>query len=190
MVGGEPFSLKVFADLINSQNYEKVHILEPHSDVAGALINNLEEIFPYYLLKVNDYVKTEFGGFTLLAPDGGALKKIYKQAQIIKYNGDILCATKVRDVTNGKILKTEINANNEQIIGKNLIILDDICDGGRTFVELAKILKEKGAAKVILVIAHGIFSAGEDEMKKYIDKVYTTNSIKTVNSDLITTINL
>ena len=33
----------------------------------------------------------------------------------------------------------------------------DICDGGRTFIELAKVLKDNGAKRVTLYVTHGIF---------------------------------
>ncbi len=60
--------------------------------------------------------------------------------------------------------------------GKYCVIVDDICDGGRTFIELAKTLKEGGAQRVVLYVTHGIFSKGIYPLEKYIDEVYTTNS--------------
>lgn len=83
--------------------------------------------------------------------------------------------TKNRDVRDGKILSTDFIGN---VVDKHCVIVDDIIDGGYTFIELAKILKNKGAKTVYLVVSHGIFSKGIDELKIHIDGVYTTNSIK------------
>jgi ribose-phosphate pyrophosphokinase len=51
------------------------------------------------------------------------------------------------------------------------VIVDDICDGGRTFLEIAKTIRSKKrnisifGDKIYLVVTHGIFSAGFDELK-------------------------
>jgi ribose-phosphate pyrophosphokinase len=59
------------------------------------------------------------------------------------------------------------------------VIIDDICDGGRTFVELAKAMKEsRPTAKIYLIVTHGIFSAGFDTLNQYFEGIYTTNSVK------------
>jgi ribose-phosphate pyrophosphokinase len=55
--------------------------------------------------------------------------------------------------------------------GKTVLIIDDICDGGKTFLELGKKLKELGAKSVLLHVTHGIFSKGRDAMFPYVDVV-------------------
>src|SRR5690606_18779300 len=37
---GAPLTAKIYADIINAQNYKYVWILDPHSDVTSALLNN------------------------------------------------------------------------------------------------------------------------------------------------------
>lgn len=191
MVTGEPFSLKVFTNLINSQNYEKISVLEPHSDVAGALINNLEEIFPYYLITADKIIKKNFGEFVLIAPDGGALKRIYKQATTINYKGNIYCANKMRDVSTGKIIRTEINDNGE-LKDKVAVIFDDVGSYMNTFMNLSKVLKEKcGAKNVILVVAHHEGVADNAKLQESgIDMVITTNSRTDINDGWTKVINL
>jgi ribose-phosphate pyrophosphokinase len=61
------------------------------------------------------------------------------------------------------------------------VIVDDICDGGRTFIELAKvIIAQNQEAKIYLVVTHGIFSAGFSELTNYFDGIYTTNSCQDI----------
>ena len=64
--------------------------------------------------------------------------------------------------------------------GKDAIIVDDICDGGKTFIELAKVLKQKNVGKIYLVITHGIFSQGFEGLASYVSGIYTTNSVKDI----------
>ena len=59
--------------------------------------------------------------------------------------------------------------------------VDDICDGGRTFIELGKVLRAKGASKLVLSVTHGIFSRGPALVFEMFDAIYTTDSIR--NSD-------
>jgi ribose-phosphate pyrophosphokinase len=115
----------------------------------------------------------------LVSPDAGAYKKVYDVAKEFKIK-NIITATKVRDMVTGNILRTEIpilDQHNDLMY----VIVDDICDGGRTFVELAKVIKEgRPTAKVYLVVTHGIFSAGFKTLNEYIDGVFCTNSYRDV----------
>ena len=64
----------------------------------------------------------------------------------------------------------------EYIKGKVCLVVDDICDGGRTFVELGDRLNEAKSHSNYLFVSHGIFSAGFDELKRYYAGIGTTNS--------------
>ena len=75
----------------------------------------------------------------------------------------------------GNITKTTVL--HDDFGGKDCVIVDDICDGGRTFIELAKVLKERGAGKIGLFVTHGIFSQGVGVLfDNGIDFIYTTDS--------------
>jgi ribose-phosphate pyrophosphokinase len=86
------------------------------------------------------------------------------------------------------LYKVEVSIPNpEQIRGKNCFVVDDILDGGRTFIDLAAKLKAAGAARVVLVITHGIFSNGF-YFGNDIDKIYTLGHMlngRTPDSDKI-----
>lgn len=186
MVKGEPFSLKVFIKLLETANFHRIFTLDPHSEVTPALMDNLRSVSLDYLQQAAADIKTEFGEFILISPDGGALKKIYNEAKEIGYTGTILSASKLRDVKTGKILSTHIDTMGQDLTGKTVWIMDDIIDGGRTFIELAKLLKEEhGVKHVVLSVTHGIVSHGEEELAKWINKIYTTNSVKDTESTLI-----
>ena len=67
---------------------------------------------------------------------------------------------------------------------KTFVIVDDICDGGRTFIELAKVIRKDYSkdSKIVLIITHGIFSKGFETVFEHVDEVYTTNSVNEFSS--------
>jgi len=95
-----------------------------------------------------------------------------------------LIGAKDRDVKTGNITRTSITPI---VHGGNAIIVDDICDGGRTFIELAKCLKP-ACDKVYLYVTHGIFSKGLDVFDGLIDHIWTANSFLTETDPRLTVI--
>jgi ribose-phosphate pyrophosphokinase len=185
----EPFSLKVMASLINSQKFDSVLIYDPHSDVSTALIERSMSVPSYssfnwdksFAQNVYDIANVDKNQIRLLSPDAGAYKKIYSLAQNIKYTEEIIIANKIRDTLTGQIKKTEI-FEKENLNDKTIIIFDDICDGGRTFIEIAKVVKEKyPQCDLQLAVSHGIFSAGFASLGDYFSKMYTTDSFFDAN---------
>lgn len=172
---GECFSLKVFCDLINNIGAEKVHIVDPHSDVTPALLNNCiiesqHDVFSQYFTE--EYFPEIKRGYFLISPDAGALKKIYKLAAITNSKEVIECS-KLRNTKTGAITATHVETHGGEFDGETCFIVDDICDGGRTFIEIAKILKEKSAGKIVLMVSHGFFTKGMQVFDGLIDEIYT-----------------
>ena len=73
----------------------------------------------------------------------------------------------------------------EYHLDKDMIIIDDICDGGATFINIAKELRKPGYMykdnKIYLIVTHGIFSKGTTKLSQYFDGIYCTNSYKNCN---------
>ncbi|BCE00189.1 ribose-phosphate diphosphokinase [Marinicellulosiphila megalodicopiae] len=179
-VEGEALAVSVMADIINRLDFDRVTIWDAHSDVTGALINNVKNIAQIDLLKTCKQLceLLKNGKLTLVAPDAGAAKKTEKISEAFSNIPEVIQAQKKRDLKTGKIIKTEIS---DDVTGKDILISDDICDGGRTFIELAKVLKEQGANKITLFVTHGIFSKGLDVFDGLIDEIYTTDSMRPKN---------
>lgn len=185
MVGGEPLSIKVLANIINSQEYTKVAIYDVHSEVSLALINNCDPVSNHNFVK---QILSKKEDYYIVSPDAGAYKKIFKAAQFVGYTDTIVLCNKIRDVKTGQILNMTCDVNDLQ--GKDVYIIDDICDGGGTFIGLADKLKENNAGKVNLIVSHGIFSKGVEALHN-IDHIYTTNSFSNLEkNDKLTQIKL
>lgn len=184
MVKGEPLSVKVYADIINSLKFKKVIVFDAHSEVTPAVLNNAEAITNH---KFVEKVIQEIGNDVLLiSPDGGALKKIYK---VSEYLGglEVVECSKSRDVKTGKLTGFKVYVDDLQ--GKDCLIVDDICDGGGTFIGLAEELKKKNAGKLYLSVSHGIFSKGFEDLKCF-ERIFTTDSFKNIESSCLTQIKL
>jgi ribose-phosphate pyrophosphokinase len=173
---GEALSVKVMADLINSLHCESVHIYDPHSDLTPALLHRCKVSKMAHLISNSSLVHLiREGNWVLVSPDAGAEKKTAELAKVLSSEQkkiSMICARKVRDTLTGEILSTKVSEDPLLIRGRDLILVDDICDGGRTFIELAKVLKSQGAEKLFLYVTHGIFSKGFDELKQYFHQVY------------------
>lgn len=183
---GEPFSIKVMTDLINGIKAERVEGWDVHSDVTNALIDNFTSIPQYFFtsrsIELERILKDK--SISICSPDAGALKKIHKLQEVYNIKNDrLIVASKERNVQTGDILSTSVDCT---VCHKNVIILDDICDGGRTFIEIAKVLKNWGTEKVYLYVTHGIFSKGMEVFDGLIDHVYTTDSFCTIKHPKLT----
>ena len=175
---GEALSLKVFCNLINAQNYASVEVWDCHSDVGLALLDRVIHKTAAYVINSTLRENKTFQVFSdkaidyVVIPDAGAGKRATAVANVLSMNA--IQAEKVRDPATGGITGTVCHTNH--IGAGSFIIVDDICDGGRTFIELARVLRPKTNGKIILYVTHGIFSAGFDALREHIDHIYTANS--------------
>lgn len=171
----ESFSLKVMAKLLNDTCFKKIITYDCHSPVTPALIDKLQEVTQAEIFKLHhgEFFLNIINESVLIAPDAGAAKKIYDVAKV--FNRPVIVAEKVRNTATGEITATRVHCNPT---GGSALIVDDICDGGKTFTELARILKIKGFEKVYLYVTHGIFAHGLQVFDGLIDHIFTTNTIQ------------
>lgn len=170
-IEGDLFTLKTICSFLNALGFDEVLIHEPHSNVTPDLLNNCTvndltlDLFDYFKREIcePDYV---------LYPDAGAVERY-------PVDCDVLIGSKIRDVFTGRIEDYNINISDKDIVGKSIVILDDLSSYGGTFMKAADILKKAWAGDIYLIVAHceksildgKIFSSG------LFKKVLTTNSI-------------
>lgn len=172
MTPGESLSLRVMCELINNLNFNSVEVWDAHSEVALALLNRSRNVHQSeFVLEAADEAELLGGKVIVVAPDSGALKKVLGVAK--RLDTTYIRADKTRDVKTGAITGTVVYS--DPVGDQNLMIVDDICDGGRTFIELAKVLRPLTTGKIFLYVTHGIFSQGLDVFNGLIDHIYTAN---------------
>lgn len=182
---GEALSIKVFADLINAQHYELVVITDPHSDVTPALLERAQVLSP-----INRIVQIpNISQMTLVCPDAGARKRVHDLAKRLRL--DVIHADKIRNTKTGEITGTVVDLRpiGPQQHSMPLLVVDDICDGGRTFIELAKALRgEYYAGPLYLYVTHGIFSNGVESLLACYERIYTARDWTQSHHPLVTEI--
>lgn len=197
---GESHALKVFSTWLNSLKFDDVRVLDPHSYVAEALIDNFscwpqEEKFKEHLWHRKHH--TGEGYDVLIAPDAGAAKKVEKCRQVHEEvfgtAPEILVAHKVRK--EGKVV---VALDVCGLTGKRVCVIDDICDGGATFISLAECFNGSHPVEpetLDLYVSHGIFSnesnikvlVGQYSGIKGYDKIITPNLMNKKAADYVTT---
>jgi len=176
MVNGDSIDLKVVADLINSCGFEKVYLFDVHSDVATLLINKAVNITNRQL--VAEYNQPDA---LLICPDAGAAKKVSKYFDWNANIKDIVYCSKNRELSTGKLTLEVLEP--EQCAGRNCVIVDDICDGGATFLAIAEKIKP---SHLTLIVTHGIFSKGFAALEKRFDEIIVSDSYcREYNSPII-----
>lgn len=183
------FTLKYFAQMINSLEFSEVKVLDAHSNVSLALINNVKLISPKdYIYKVIDKIKGENAANPLMFyPDEGAGKR-YSGMIPLPYCFGI----KNRDWSTGQIKGLSVSGETDRISESDILIVDDICSYGGTFYFSAQKLNELGAKNIYLFISHCENSILQGKLIDcdLVKKIYTTDSICKCENEKIEIINL
>lgn len=178
---GEAFGLAGLVNMLSSGMLEdhkwNVTTWDAHSKVAGECFKdlgigfqNIEVDFFISRFANRGLFEGTLEDLVIVAPDKGAVTRANLAAKTLGVT-DVVYGEKVRDPENGEILglllKRElpdgtVSTNSEDLAleGKKILIVDDICDGGRTFIELAKSLSSYHVDTIDLYVTHGIFSKG------------------------------
>lgn len=170
------FTLKYFAALINSLEFTEVRVLDAHSNVSLALIDRVKQSTPQqYIERVIAEIERNTGKKPLMFyPDEGAQKR-YSGMVALPY----CFGLKQRDWNTGEITGLSAAGETERIAGSDVLIVDDICSYGGTFIRSAEILKAMGAANLYLFVSHCEDSALKGKLctSGYFKQIYTTDSI-------------
>lgn len=169
---GEGHALKVVASYINSLKFDRIRTQDAHSYVLEALVDRLI-VIPQHACAAN-LPKHDI----LIAPDAGAAKKIYDHRQV-QQGTKVIVADKTRH-TGGAVTTTLPLAH--LAADKKVCVVDDLCDGGATFLALAEVLfhdcyvaTQSGPKELNLYVTHGFFTKGVDELLKRYDNIFVHN---------------
>lgn len=179
------FTLKYFAQIINSLHFNSVTVLDPHSYVSEALIDNIIVQNPKRYVE-NALLDIGSENTMLFFPDEGAMKR-YSTMFDIPYAFGI----KKRDWSTGQIMGLDVSGDTNNIKGRTILIVDDISSRGGTFYFSAKKLKELGAGKIYLYVSHceDTILDGIVLTSGLVERVYTTDSIFTANHEKVKVFN-
>ena len=173
----EAYTLKIVANMINSLNANCVEVIEPHSSKTVKLINNAVHVPSTSLF--------DFKNSILVFPDAGATER-YINSGIVHDCCAYLTVNKKRNAETGKIEKMEFDCNIDKIKpflngstsdAKKVVVIDDLCDFGGTFLGVHKLLRDAGCTLPIhICVTHMVNEKGIENLAKTFDKVEFTNS--------------
>lgn len=164
------FTAKSVAGLINMVGFNRVTIFDPHSNVISSLIENVDVVSPTAYLPA-DFEENNY--HYVLAPDAGSSHRALEVAK--KTHGYLRQGWKKRDVSTGALsgFGCEDFPGNSRVL-----VVDDICDGGGTFIGLAEEVKRnRKLDRFDLFVTHGLFTKGTQDLLKHYDRIYTTDSV-------------
>jgi len=180
MQHGDSIDLQVIADLINSMRFEKVFLYDVHSDVSSMIIKNSVNVSNKVL--VDEY---NVPNSVLICPDAGAVKKVGKYLEWNPFITDVVYCIKDRDLSTGKITLKVLEP--EKCLGRDCVVIDDLCDGGGTFLGIASQIEVES---LTLIVTHGVFSQGYSKLLHYYDQIITSNSRIIQSHDKVKVIDL
>ena len=174
---GSVFTLKYACELINDLKFQKVTVVEPHSDVTTQLLHRCEVVSGAKFLL--DHITEDRGDLGeddwIIYPDKGAYER-YRDLVTPGF-GNIVMGTKVRDFETGKIESLKF-PNMKVPEGSRALIIDDLCSRGGTFVWCAEELREMGFATVELAVTHFEKTGYNWILLHALDHIYTTDSME------------
>lgn len=173
-----PYSLNVMTNILKPalQGHE-IYVFEPHSkktlDLLGAseYTTALTYMRQSIMMQTRSHLASDPN--IIVYPDAGARSRY-------KVTDDSVCFEKKRDLATGNIIGLDFcdNEDKETIkYAKNIVVVDDLCDGGGTFVGVAKKIREVNpTANLVIVVAHAVNPVGIKNLSENYDEVIISNS--------------
>lgn len=174
--------LQAFLDFFENLVFDKLSMTDAHNFKA---IEDESYVDVYNLITTKGFLAVPNAVY--IAPDKGAKLRVKENLKLIDSpvvrSNTFMMVDKQRDEKSGEVTQ-QLPTGHEAIVkGKVCFIIDDICDGGRTFIGLAGKLKAAGALSVVLVVSHGVFSQGLEVFKDNIDYIWSENCVGSVSEE-------
>lgn len=151
-------------------------------------LNGFDSFNPLYqfikaLFKAEPDLKADKDHLMIISPDEGAMQRAVYFSNVLGV--DMGMFYKRRDYSTIVDGRNPIVAHEflgADVKGKNMIIIDDMISSGDSMLEVAALLKEKGAAKIFMCATFGLFTNGlkkfdEAYEKGAFDRLLTTNLV-------------
>jgi ribose-phosphate pyrophosphokinase len=171
--GRVPVTAKLAANLITTAGADRVLAMDLHAaQLQGFFDIPVDHLFAEPVL-TKHFKSKKIENLTIVSPDVGNIKRAARYVQSL--NGDLAIIHK-RRVSANLVEACEMIGSVE---GRNVIMCDDIISTAGTIATAAKIVKERGAKKVIVGATHGIFCGPAIERinEAPIDEIVVTDTV-------------
>jgi ribose-phosphate pyrophosphokinase len=172
-------SLRYIGEFIQSLGFDEITVLDPHSDLTLAYLGtNSRYVYPFIQQDLQkESISPE--NYIIMFPDAGAQKR-YGSMELFKAYQQIV-GFKERDFKTGNITNFKL-VGSLLVTDYNVLIVDDLCSKGTTFLFAANSLKEYGFKNISLLVTHcedTIFNGELLKDSSPINTIYTTNTVLT-----------
>lgn len=179
---GGPFGAEIYGEFISNLLLDQIIIFDPHSPVIVEKLNfqqggEVTAVYPDEFLSLPHIREGWMKGYTgIIAPDKGA---VGRSGAVAKSLGlPLYTAEKTRDPSTGQLsgFKMEGLPESTEEKGQYFLIVDDICDGGGTFLGLLEACGRK-YGDIDLYVSHGVFSKNAvNNLSEKFESILTSNS--------------
>ena len=169
-----PISAKLVANLLVSAGANRVLTVDLHAQqIQGFFDIPVDHLYAAPVMF--DYLKTMDLGeqIAVVSPDVGGIKMAHAYSQLLHADLAIVAKRRMSD--------TEIET--VSVIGKvrdkTVVLVDDLTETAGTLVSAAKILRRRGAKRIIAVVSHAVLNdLGIKRLRKSnIDELITTDTV-------------
>src|SRR5690242_20060382 len=175
--GREPISARLIADLLKTAGANRILTVDLHTaQIQGFFDGPVDHLFAMDTLA--DYVKARYAdrALTVVSPDSGRVRVAERWSD--KLDG---CPLAFIHKTRDPLKPNQVVANRVvgEVEGRVCLIVDDMIDTGGTITKAADILKESGAAEIVVASTHALLSDPATERLKNspISEVVVTNTL-------------
>jgi len=160
-LGREPISARLIADLFKTAGTDRIMAVDLHTaQIQGFFDGPVDHLLAHSQLC--DYVIAKYGtaDITVVSPDSGRVRVAEKWADSL---GGVPLAFvhKTRDPK----VPNQVKANRVvgEVSGRTCILIDDMIDTGGTIAGAVQVLRDAGAADVVIAATHGVLSGSATE---------------------------
>ena len=156
------------------QNATPLHgfeTIQPAYQFLKALLNNVDGLHID-----NDH-------FMIISPDEGSMRRAIYLANVLGVDmGMYYRRLDYSRRVNGRHPIAAYEFLGPKLEGKDVILIDDMISSGKSILEIASLLKARGAGKIFICTTFGLFTDGMDKFDKaykdgIFDKLLTTNLV-------------
>jgi ribose-phosphate pyrophosphokinase len=152
-----PIGAKLSAKMLMAAGATRVMTMDLHADqIQGFFEVPVDHLYSSALF-IKDVEDMHLDNLCVASPDMGGAKRAHAYGS--KLEADVVICYKERKKANVIDKMTVIG----DVVGKNIILVDDMVDTGGTLCKAAEMLKEKGAVSVRAYCTHGILSGPAHE---------------------------
>ncbi|MDR3307045.1 MAG: ribose-phosphate pyrophosphokinase [Endomicrobium sp.] len=147
-----PITARLIADLLATAGVTRLLTMDLHAgQIQGFFDIPVDHLYAKPILS-KYFQDKNLKDVAVVSPDAGGVERARSFAKLI--HADLVIVDKRRPRPNEASIMNVIG----EVKDKTCIILDDLVDTAGTLTKVADVIKEKGAARVLAAVSHGVLS--------------------------------